>query len=1188
MALKSKRVDALLYPKNASQSSSSTSPFTTAEQKRARENIGAAGSGDVANVTVASDPEDTNTTVSVREVEPSQADPRKKFYLSVPDLGPVEFWRGTTSSNTEKKAVVSESFNIPVPNDTISLPTANSNPSITVVTPSSPSENPSQWSILTGVYGYTAQLEISVTSVSDAFLELAVLDVGGKVNNITVDCGYVHKETFAITGMIRNTSSSAAISGFSATCVSTFENVSVRLSEVFIFKIFASQRHISGTGIADVTVGGTSVVDEEDNIAKIPALPEVPVQDVTVNGHSVLNTTTGTAEIPEITPGIRYLLIGDYVGETENKYILDMSRPDGNGSFENARTTDIISYRNRGDLIVLIDRYSGEDNFFYAKIFNKSTTTVDGVEVPTIELDCFSLQPYSDGRIYETILVLSSCYDNALNGIVLYYSNWSNLYRIDGVPDYSEATAGQILKVTGSGSYKYLEWGDAQASASTHFFLIPDPPASDDDPWYVLDMSKPVENPNEGDPEYEQALVEDIVEYLSNKEEVVFVAVDNMNRYLPVQSFSISGSQDEEVIIVCTNIDADNGDLALIQKGVVVSEEDGNDGYTGYLIVDRENTIFAEVEGLPGHTSGDAGKVLCLDSDGIPQWKKHTKIHLLLGYFNQYLYDTEKDSETEPYCEKITLNDLIDMYEAGETFVLRYGNASSGDYYALRRLQYSSSHDTELIFDQIVFDYGPDKQTPSLYHSAKVLSISYTEEYTETEVNGETVREYTGYLKEHYNQTFNLQEKLSIGAESGLIMGADGKSLSVDKDSIEVQVSKEIDDAVKTVKSHVIYTFSPAAINSRITNIKSDQSPANNQCQPTAFCTVLSPSMNMELSTDTSIVFFTTSNAASDSAASAPAYIVIEQIGLNEGSLKWVANSGNIADQLKTAGKQVVKLLDIDQDGGKNVSLSSDCLYYVCLVISSGNDIQPVGIQASQLGLDPSTYRRVQFDTQAPPDHTAMRTFFPSVCTGSSFGSEVRSPIFFAITNMAVDTGGATITRDPPFDTISGYTLTKKAISTFYDSDPSDILQKITPTANCTLKSWSVIDSQSSVSDASMLGKIFAWIGANPTEVHTHGSGGQSTGGSVSTTALSGSEAGYYKHTYTPSSDISLTGGQEYQFPVTTALGNNRSNVIVQYSGGFTRDLVFWRYGTGNEVRTFGAYLEVTVEYNGQTITGVV
>lgn len=53
-----------------------------------------------------------------------------------------------------------------------------------------------------------------------------------------------------------------------------------------------------GGTVTDVQVDGQSVVDE-DGVAQIPAIPQVPVQDVEVNGQSVVDAD-GVAEIPAI------------------------------------------------------------------------------------------------------------------------------------------------------------------------------------------------------------------------------------------------------------------------------------------------------------------------------------------------------------------------------------------------------------------------------------------------------------------------------------------------------------------------------------------------------------------------------------------------------------------------------------------------------------------------------------------------------------------------------------------------------------------------------------------------------------------------------------------------------------------------------------------------------------------------
>ena len=403
---------------------------------------------------------------------------------------------------------------------------------------------------------------------------------------------------------------------------------------------------------------------------------------------------------------------------------------------------------------------------------------------------------------------------------------------------------------------------------------------------------------------------------------------------------------------------------------------------------------------------------------------------------------------------------------------------------------------------------------------------------------------------------------------------------------ISALMTEEVADAVDTLKSRIIYSMSPASVNGG-TQI----SVQGAHTQPEYFFTLVSPNMNMFIDTDTMVAWC--SNQMNHTTTSTEyVYIVIYEVDFSLNLIRWVANTDNIIANFTSTGLHHAKLHNfaVTAPNGKG-ELRSDKLYYVGVLLNVPTSLQFTGNGAySNTNLTPTVVRRMQsnFTQDAMYDADAIQTTDYSFALSNGSEGQVK-PIFFAITNLVLS-GGVTITSQEPFVMIAGYTNNIRNIAHFVDSTTTvdSVFQTVQPSKNCTVTSWSIIDNHSTVSSHSIIGKVLRDLslsGGNDWEVHVDNDG---NAGSISTEALNGELTGYYKHTYTPTTPVSLDANIYYQFPCTTAVSNDHSDALIQYSAGLIRRRIcFWNGANPNAVENvLGCYLHLVCSYNGQTIIG--
>ena len=394
---------------------------------------------------------------------------------------------------------------------------------------------------------------------------------------------------------------------------------------------------------------------------------------------------------------------------------------------------------------------------------------------------------------------------------------------------------------------------------------------------------------------------------------------------------------------------------------------------------------------------------------------------------------------------------------------------------------------------------------------------------------------------------------------------------------IDALLTEEVTEAVDTIKSRILYTMDLGAVRGR------EQFPGVNQ--PYCFFTLFSPSMSMNINTNTNIVFGMTDAGQFDS--NTFMYIAFYEVDMAHGRMNWIANTSNIADMsdCNTTGVKHLKLHDVAIPFGKeSVELRSDKLYYAA-IITNKNSIKLLGSHLDgQINCTPSVGRQIQ-SHYSSSDYTVDRIKTLDGSFGLNDGNELTNTVFVAITNISMTSSEPAAA---PFDLVTSFSLVPRHSNEWLGSsaDQDEVFQDISPDNNCTITSWSIIDNIPSPSNKT-LGKVFT---TNFFVVHEDNDPDNPTG-TVTTEQIG---TNMYRHTYTPNTPITLESSGTYHFPAASYIDPTSQDVILyQYNGHVGRTIIFYKgtfpteFQSTNNNYPYGCYLYLTGFYedNGDTVT---
>jgi len=393
---------------------------------------------------------------------------------------------------------------------------------------------------------------------------------------------------------------------------------------------------------------------------------------------------------------------------------------------------------------------------------------------------------------------------------------------------------------------------------------------------------------------------------------------------------------------------------------------------------------------------------------------------------------------------------------------------------------------------------------------------------------------------------------------------------------IDELLMEEVTEAVDTIRSRILYTMDLGAVRGR------EQFPGVSQ--PYVFFTLFSPSMTMEINTDTTIVIGMT-DSGQFTESNVFMYIALYEIDMASGTMNWIANTDNLANLagINTTGVKHTKLHSIATTmNNEPLELRSDKLYYAA-IITNKNSVKLLGTHVdSQVNCTPSVGRQIQ-SHYGQNDYTEdmIRTLDGSFTL--SGGNELTNTVFVAITNIELNNIEP---ANAPFDIINSFRLLPRSSNEWLGSsaDQDEVFQTISPDNDCTITSWAIIDNIESPTNKT-LGKVFT---VNYTVIHEDDDPNNPSGTVVT------EEVGtnMYKHTYTPNTPINLSSTGDYYFPAASYIDPTDQDVMLyQYNGHVGRDITFFK-GITATVKTstdnhypFGCYLYVTGSYDNNGVT---
>ena len=181
------------------------------------------------------------------------------------------------------------------------------------------------------------------------------------------------------------------------------------------------------------------------------------------------------------------------------------------------------------------------------------------------------------------------------------------------------------------------------------------------------------------------------------------------------------------------------------------------------------------------------------------------------------------------------------------------------------------------------------------------------------------------------NFTLPVGELLPSHDESLEGDGTPENPLKVNIEEIEHTVTEEVEEAVDTIKSKIVYTLDLGAVQTGIAI----------QGNGTLFAkaTLFSPGMDQEINDTDSKIMFATNQTGSVSKL----IFALYRYDLADNTIHWVANTDNVASLVSTTGLHVAPIKYVASvPEGSTLQLKSNKLYYL-VVFTDANSVKIAG-----------------------------------------------------------------------------------------------------------------------------------------------------------------------------------------------------------------------------------------------------
>ena len=317
---------------------------------------------------------------------------------------------------------------------------------------------------------------------------------------------------------------------------------------------------------------------------------------------------------------------------------------------------------------------------------------------------------------------------------------------------------------------------------------------------------------------------------------------------------------------------------------------------------------------------------------------------------------------------------------------------------------------------------------------------------------------------------------VKLANEGGLQFDENG-GLKIKPEEIETVVTEEVETAVETLQSRIMYTVSPATIN----NVSTVGSPFKNG-QQGIYGVIFSPSMDLEIIDQsenvdgTSILFFYYNGR--NSGTTSEFYLAIYELDLTSKKAIWICNTDDLSDQMNNQTLVVGKVKkSIKNQDGSNYFIHSNKLYYIVLfrntTSGSEGDINVAGVTAVQSTVNSgnSGYAGAEIFINSSPrvafaegnygssyvDWEDFSSVVPSI-TVDGTANESPMHMFAAVTNAKIGSSHEdlkTITVVEPFSGLLVLSSYEFVVARNYGM----LMQEFTPEENISVSTITLYDT---------------------------------------------------------------------------------------------------------------------------------
>lgn len=451
-------------------------------------------------------------------------------------------------------------------------------------------------------------------------------------------------------------------------------------------------------------------------------------------------------------------------------------------------------------------------------------------------------------------------------------------------------------------------------------------------------------------------------------------------------------------------------------------------------------------------------------------------------------------------------------------------------------------------------------------------------------VKGKVYQEGQGIIIDGDN-TDTIKVKLS-DESNGLSFDSNG-GLKINAEEIETEITEEIETVVDIIKSRILYTMLPASATEANYNVSEFKYGYG------AFLGVIfSPSMDIEIiPNETSIVFFVSNAAARPQRR---IYAAIYEYDYQEKTISWLANTDNIADQVKSQNLVIGKISKAAEvNEGSTLTITSSKLYYILIIRSDDdtheNDFKFLGCKCgSQLNAIPRiAFVEGNHDEFTDLNADNLNEIINDIDLSNILESDFH--LFAAVTNISI---GPT----PSGRSIVGIKFCQTLGFSTYEftvfRSLGIVFQEFTPSENMTVYSITVFDTQDpSVYDEEddddreyfRGNRIFHKNTANGENYFNLV--GDPAGYRESKAVRVNSESGY-AHTWTFDTPLELTAGETYLIPIASRLPTflDDNFKAFKYSGqGVPQTLIFGSANVISETVIYEGTYNHYLNYNEES-----